>query len=370
MSRRMTFTKAEHISINKKLKKGWNKLAANLKIQGNNENYASFPINFCGTSIEDTWLELHSKYFDPSNYKNKKLVPYEEYVKDFLDLAEKFYESMMVELKIRAGEEFDFADIVEAKVNDGKKPGSLTKKALKRAREGDFSKIKPIKYNLRSLPAQTFSEKMLQKNTSDNQNLEDFDIKKDDSLRNHLYIEGLMYFEPLIESSPVLDESIGQKKTIKCKKGFIFDNNGYEGFKSAENRSEYFMEILRAIEAIIPAFDKLNCSGHYSGRPHPELFVNWYLSHLANLDKHGIAFDYRQLQKTSWALKSSCFKPSHMTGSLHRWPGSKMEPSSAAVGQLSYDADSENEDFPVAVHNVHDDPKLIHLLREKIKVKW
>ena len=370
MSRRMTFTKAEHISVNKKLKKGWNKLAANLKIQGStNENYASFPINFCGTSIEDTWLELHSKYFDSSNYKNKKLVPYEEYVKDFLDCAEKFYESMMVELKVRAGEEFDFADIVEAKVTGGNKPGSLTKKALKRAREGEFSKIKPIKYHLRSLPAQTFSEKMLQKNTSDNRNLENFDIKEDDSLRNHLYIEGLMYFEPLIESSPVLGESTGQTKNLKCKKGFIFDNNGYEGFKSAENRSEYFMEIVRALETIIPGFDKLNCSGHYSGRPHPELFVNWYLSHLANLDKHGIAFDYRQLQKTSWALKSSCFKPSHMAGSLHRWPGSKLEPTSAAVGQLSYDADSESEDFPVAVHNVHDDPKLIHLLREKIKVK-
>ena len=344
----------------KKVKQSWKKAAADLKHEINsNDNYATFPINFNATSLETTWWELHSQYFDSSMYNGKKLMHYDEHLRDFLHCGESFYESMMLELRDRGKQLLNLGDIVASRVSEKPLPGFIKEKDLKRARTGNYTKINHVTYNLRSKPLSSLKEKDLQKQATDSQNLQDFNVQETDSLKSHLYIEALMYFEPLIDSAIVKDEYTGKRILLRSKIG-PHNHEEAEGFNSAQKRSVYYKQIVGAMEQIIPGLDKLNSYGEFSG-PNPDVFVNWYLSHIANIDQHGMVFSYGKKQKS--------LKQSFLKNSKSRWPGKLFAKSSAGIGRLSYNLESEDEwQYPVNFHNVHDDPNLIVELRKHIKV--
>lgn len=389
-----------------KLKRGWDKVATTIGLA--EDNFATFPSNFTAASLEDMWWELHSRHFHSAIFTDQRLNQYKECVDDLIDCSGKFNESLEQEKKLlkkgyRVFNDEGYKALVEEDVipafykpikrkDPNKRKASVMEKAKKVAKAapgkmkkvaeeteekldklkhhiqrpymGTFSRIRHVKYNLRSMPPTNFSDLVLQKNATYSQNLSEFNVQKDDCLKNHLYIEALMYFEPLIHGATILDEETGQQIPLEHKLEQLVEKYGPTTFLSESARSNYYKEIVSAMEGMIKGFERLNINSKHSGPgPKPELFAYWYLSHLANIEKSKVVLTYKQNGTANSLI------PEYAKNALRRWPTSRCQElqQSHQLGRVIFNT-SDLEDNPVVVvHNVHNKSHLIDMLRNHIK---
>ena len=266
--------------VKKSWKKAANKVTCNLK-RMTHDSYATLPSNFTEEQLRALWVELEHKYFD---FGEDELGISKEKttLREFLDFHNKFIKSFQYE---PTHSWHDIKSTVVRKVHK-KQANRFADVALEQ-----LSKSSP--YHLRSTTETNYNENYL----AHKANLGEFAQKlanpESFCLKDHLYVEAMMLLEPLIDASNTNPSHMaGHAKKIRSVQGAAYDFQGHTGFDTLNKRTLYYTELASSIMKLFPGLDKIkgpvsSSQQSLSSGPNMDVFVQFYLAYLANLDNHG-----------------------------------------------------------------------------------
>ena len=266
--------------VKKSWKKAANKVTCNLK-RMTHDSYATLPSNFTEDQLRSLWLELEHNYFD---FGEDELGISKEKttLREFLDFHNKFIKSFQYE---PTHSWHDIKSTVVRKVH---------KKQAKRFADVALEQLsKTSPYHLRSMNGTNYNENYL----AHKANLGEFAQKlanpESFCLKDHLYLEAMMQLEPLIDESNYEPAHMaGKAKKLRSVQGAAYDFQGHTGFDTLNKRTLYVTELASSIMKLFPGLEKIkgpvsSTQQSLSNGPNIDVFVQFYLAYLANLDNHG-----------------------------------------------------------------------------------
>ncbi|XP_063679660.1 uncharacterized protein LOC134815114 [Bolinopsis microptera] len=279
-SKRVTEEKDEGKAI-RIAKTGWNAVKCNVN-RFTKDSYATLPSNFSEGELRGLFRELKYDYFDfgddESGIAERNKITIGEYMdfhKDFLKTFQ--YATSRKELVTSAVK----------KVHNDQVARFI--KSVKH--DVEFKKEQEKHYDLR------VSSDYFSPDTSRLLLPENFRLQKDSSFEEALYIEALMFLEPMIDRGNTFPENAApdkgvpgpKEKKLRSVQGATYDFRGYTGFDTEAKRQLYFTELATSAVKLLPGIQKVKSRtpSLITYGPDSKIFTQWYLSSIGNFFSSG-----------------------------------------------------------------------------------
>ncbi|KAL5260516.1 hypothetical protein ACHWQZ_G010600 [Mnemiopsis leidyi] len=296
-------------SVKKSWKRAANKVTCNVK-RLTHDSYATLPSNFTESTLRSLWNELEHKYFDFGE-DELGISKQKRTLREFLDFHNKFIKSFQYE----PTHDYDEVKSTILRKVHKKQANRFADLALEQ-----LSMRTP--YHLRATTETNYNENYLAHRENIGEFAQKFADAKNYSLKDHLYLEVLMLLEPLIDAANYSPANMaGKEKKLRSVQGAAYDFQGHTGFDTVNKRTMYFTELATSIVKLFPGLDKIKGPGSSADQsishgPNLDVFVQFYLAHLANSDNHG----------------KTIFKQTQGAGSVYGTQGDPATPQPSKAG--------------------------------------
>ena len=248
----------------KTVKKSWKK-AVNLVKTQEPDSYVTLPSDYSESYVKMLWNDLESTYFN-----------FEE---DNIGIAKKH--------KVKLGDYKTFYETFSKSVLHMKDYPPLYRfdDLMSRIHQQQAERFEQSHYHLRSTSDVDYNENNVQVGQSSDSYLMNLFVNHEGNKRLrkvdvNLYIEALMFLEPIIDQSD---------RKLRSVAGSCYDHEGDAAFKSEKKQVLYFTELASSVLSLYDGLDKVRGVGtqkiHGVNGPDMEIFVHWYLAHMGNCHK-------------------------------------------------------------------------------------
>ena len=262
-------------------KKGWNAVKLNVNSL-TKEGYSAFPSNFSQTALRGLYQELKYYYFDFGEdesgiaRRNKiTLAEYMDFHKDFLKSHQ--YATSSKQLGVSA---------------------------IKKIHNEQVARfIKAVKHDVvfKNEQDKHYDLRVSADNVSPDTSLlllpENFRLQKESSFEEALYIEALMFLEPMIDRGNTFPDDAKpdkcihgpREKKLRSVQGPTYDHRGHTGFDTEAKRQMYFTELATSAVKLLPGIQKVHSRtpSLITYGPDSKVFTQWYLSSIGNFFSSG-----------------------------------------------------------------------------------